>query len=267
MRNRKLILVIAGSIFISSFLSCKKVINADLKSADVQLVINGEINNRRGPYKVSIKRSVNFSANNIFPPVSDAVVTITGNGVIDTLSEDEPGIYFTHKTEGKPGKSYSLRVSVEGKVFAATSVMPESVHIDSLTFLLGQNKNIYAVVNFQDPPDVENFYQFIEFADEKRFNNGRGNSVFCDRLSDGRYISTVLYDDSSDIKPGTILTVQMNCIDKPVYNYLQQLLQVTGNGGSFSNPSPVNPTSNISDGALGYFSANTITAKTVELPE
>jgi len=114
---------------------------------------------------------------------------------------------------------------------------------------------------------VENFYQFIEYADDKRFNNGRGNSVFNDRLSDGRYISTVLYDDSTDIKPGVTLTVQLNCIDKPVYNYLQQLLQISGNGGSFSNPSPVNPVSNISGGALGYFSAHTITSKTVKLPE
>jgi hypothetical protein len=267
MRNQKLILLVVGSLFISSFLSCKKVINVSLKNADVQLVINGEVNNRPGPYKISISNSVTFSADNIFPPVSNAIVTITGNGVIDTLSEDEPGIYFTHTIKGEPGKSYSLHVSVEGKTFTAISVMPKPVHIDSLTFVVGENKNLFAVANFQDPPDVENFYQFIEYADDKRFNNGRGNSVFNDRLSDGRYISTVLYDDSTDIKPGVTLTVQMNCIDKPVYNYLQQLLQISGNGGSFSNPSPVNPVSNISGGALGYFSAHTITSKTVKLPE
>lgn len=267
MKNQKLILLIAGSLLTSSFLSCKKVINVKLKNAEIQLVINGEINNRLGPYKVSISRSVNFSADNFFPSVSEAFVTIRGNGIVDTLSEEEPGVYFTHKIKGLPGNSYSLYVSVEGKVFTATSIMPEPVHIDSLTFVMGENKNLYAVVNFQDLPDQENFYQFIEYVDDRRFNNGRGNSVFNDRLSDGRYISTVLYDDSTDIKPGVTLTVQMNCIDKPVYNYLRQLLQISGNGGGFSNPSPDNPASNISGGTLGYFSANTITTKTVKLPE
>jgi hypothetical protein len=267
MRNGIKYLLIAGLILVSSFYGCKKVINVNLKNADSQIVITGEINNRRGPYKVNISKSVNFSTDNIFPPVSDAFVTITGNGVTDTLSEVEPGKYLTKEIEGLPGKSYSLIVSVEGKIFTAISVMPQLVRIDSLTFLVGRNNNIYSVVNFQDPPDTENYYQFIEFANGERFNNGRGNSVFSDRLSDGRYISTVLYDDSTDIKRGMILTVQMNCVDKPVYNYLAELLQISGGGGGFSSPAPANPTSNISGGALGYFSANTISSKTVQLPE
>jgi hypothetical protein len=257
---------ISGLIFISSFFGCKKVINVNLRNADSQIVITGEINNRRGPYKVNISRSVNFSTDNIFPPISHAFVTITGNGVTDTLSEVEPGTYLTDKIEGKSGNNYSLFVSVEGKIFTAVSAMPKPVRIDSLTFLVGRNNTIYPVVNFQDPPDTENYYQFIEYANGERFNNGRGNSVFSDRLSDGRYISTVLYDDSSDIKRGTTLTVQMNCVDKPVYNYLAELLQISG-GGGFSSPAPANPTSNISGGALGYFSANTMSSKTVQLPE
>jgi len=242
------------------------VIDVNLKNADSQIVITGEINNRHGPYKVNISRSVNFTSDNIFPPISNATVVISGNGLIDTLSENEPGSYFTHIIEGKPGQSYSLNVAIDGKIFTATSVMPQPVRIDSLTFLEGNTDNhIYPVVNFQDPRGVANYYQFIEFANGERFKNGRGNSVFSDRLSDGRYISTVLYDDSTDIKRGSILTVQMNCVDASVYNYLQELLQISG-GGGFSSPAPDNPTSNISGGALGYFSANTIATKTVELP-
>lgn len=252
---------------VSSFYGCKKVINVNLKNAESKIVITGEINNRLGPYKVNISKSVNFSTDNIFPAVSDAFVTITGNGIIDTLNEAEPGIYLTGKIEGLPGRSYSLFVSIEGKIFTAISFMPEPVWIDSLSFLVGRNNVIYPVVNFQDPPDIENYYHFIEYANGERFNNGRGNSVFDDRLSDGRYISTVLYDDSTDIKRGSTLTVQMNCVDKPVYNYLKELLQISGGGGGFSSPAPANPPSNISGGALGYFSANTISSKTVELPE
>ena len=248
-----------------ALLGCKKVIDVSLRNADSQMVITGEVNNLPGPYKVTVSKSVNFTSDNSFPPVSGAFVTITGNGITDTLEEKEPGNYFTHKLEGKPGERYSLLVSVNGKNYTSTSVMPKPVHLDSLTFVLGRSNTLYPVANFQDPPGIDNYYQFIEFVNGKRFNNGRGNSVFDDRLSDGRYITRTLYDDSSDVKPGITLKVQMNCIDKSVFTYLNELLQISGNGGSFSSPAPANPDSNISGGVLGYFSANTVSSKTVEI--
>ncbi len=244
---------------------CKKVIDVKLKNASEQIIITGEVNNRPGPYKVTISKSVDFTSDNNFPPVSGAFVTITGDGVTDTLSEDEPGEYVTKNLRGRPGKVYSLLVKAEGNIYTATSTMPKPVPLDSLTFLLGRNNNIYAVANFQDPKETDNYYQFIEYANGEKFKNGRGNSVFDDRLSNGRYITLALYDDSTDIKKGIALTVQMNCIDKYVYNYLNELLQISGNGGGFSSPSPANPESNISSGALGYFSANTVSTQTVEI--
>lgn len=257
---------VAASILFLTLYGCKKVIKVDLKNAEIKTVIVGEVNNLPGPYTVSISKTGNFNSDNNFPAVSGAIVTITGNGVTDSLTEISPGIYSTHLLQGKPGKSYSLYVLAEGKEYTATSVMPQPVLFDSIDFRSGRNNALYAVANFQDSAGIDNYYQFIEYANGKKFRNGRGNSVFDDRLSDGRYINYLLYNDSSDIKPGIILTVQMNCIDKQVHTYLSELQQVSGGGGGFSSPTPANPTSNISGGALGYFSANTITAKSVEIP-
>lgn len=248
-----------------SFGGCKKVIDVKLKNSDVKTVIFGEINNHSGPYKVTISQSVNFTSSNNFPPLSHAFVTMSGGGVTDTLVEKEAGTYYTSNIKGEPGKLYELLVSANGKVFTASSRMPMPVALDSLTFVLGRNNNLYPVANFQDPRGVANYYQFIEFVNGKRFNNGRGNLVFDDRLSDGRYITRTLYDDGDDIKSGTTLMVQMNCIDSAVFTYLNELLQISGNGGGFSSPAPDNPESNISGGALGYFSANTISKKIVEI--
>ncbi|MEO8822413.1 MAG: DUF4249 domain-containing protein [Ginsengibacter sp.] len=263
MRIKKQSLFILIAIFFVP--GCKKVIDVTLKNSEPQMVITGEVNNLPGPYKVTIAKSVNFSANNDFPPVSGALVTIQNKRIIDTLFEKEPGHYFTRGLKGKPGESYTLNISVDGKIYTSTSVMPKPVQLDSLTFLSGRNSAIYPVANFQDPLGEDNYYQFTEFVNGKILNNGRGNSVFDDRLSDGRYISTILYDDSSYIKPGVTLTVQMNCIDKQVFNYLNELLQISGGGGGFSSPAPANPESNISGGVMGYFSANTISSRTVEI--
>ncbi len=253
-------------LFVSAFLGCKKVIDVNLKNAGIQTVITGEINNKPGPYIVTITKTVNFTSDNNFPAVSAAFVTIDGNGVTDTLKETSPGTYSTHTIKGKAGETYKLFVSVDGKTYTSFSTMPQRVHLDSLSFLLGRNEALYAVANFQDPPGIDNYYQFIEYINGEKLPNGRGNSVFSDRLSDGRYISRVIYDDSSDIKSGTTLTVQMNCIDKPVYDYLNELQQISGSGSGFSSQAPANPTSNISGGALGYFSANTISSNTVNIP-
>ena len=253
------------SLIFVSLVSCKKVLDVNLKNAPEQVVINGEVDNNPGPYKVTISKSVDFTSDNNFPPVSGAMVTITGNGITDTLEENNDGSYYTKKLKGKPGESYTLNVSINGKTFTATSTMPKPVHLDSLTFVLGRSDNLYPVANFQDPAGIHNYYQFVEYVNGVRLPDGRGNSVFDDRLSDGRYIERTLYDDGTEIKKGVTLRVQMKCIDEQVYNYLNELSQISGNGGGFSSPAPANPDSNISGGALGYFSANTVSTKVVEI--
>lgn len=254
------------SLLLFSICGCKKVIDVHLKNSDTQIVITGDVDNRPGPYELKITKSVDFNSDNIFPPVSGAVVKITGNGVTDSLTETSPGVYSTHSLQGKAGKTYSMYVSIAGKEYTATSTMPHPVHLDSIDFRSGREDALYAVANFQDPKGIPNYYQFIEYANGEKFRNGRGISVFDDRLSDGRYINRLLYNDSSDIKSGIILTVQMNCVDKDVYNYLSELLQVSGGGDGFASPTPANPTSNIVGGALGYFSAHTISSRSVVIP-
>ncbi len=56
--------------------------------------------------------------------------------------------------------------------------------------------------------------------------------------------------------------LKMYCVDKNIYNYFFTLAAVTGNN-NFRSASPANPNSNISNGALGYFSAHTISQKKI----
>lgn len=266
MRYIKYVFFLAGLLFLQAFWGCKKVINVDLKNAATQTVITGEVSNLPGPYQVTISKTVNYTADNIFPPVSGALVIITGNGVTDTLTETSAGTYSTHTLTGKPGSSYALYVAISGQIYTATSVMPQPVTLDSIGFTTTgrNNTTLNAVAYFQDPLNIVNNYQFIEYSNGKRFSNSRGSTVFSDRLSDGKYISRTLYDDSTDIVSGNLLTLQMKCVDKPVYEYLDELLQISGSdGGGFSSPNPGNPTSNIVGGALGYFTANTINSKSI----
>lgn len=247
-----------------SVYSCEKVIQVDLNSAAPQIVIEGEITNANGPYKVKISKTVNFSSDNVFPPVSGAVVKITDNtGFTESLAETSPGTYATHSIAGKPGNTYSLLVLAEGKQYTAVSTMPQPVNFDSVTIektRIFNNTQISAVVNFKDAPGLGNYYQFIEYLNGVYLPE---TFVLEDRLSDGKYISRSLFSDSSDLKTGDNLLVKMYCIDANVYSYMRTFRQVTSNDNQ--SASPANPNTNISNGALGYFSAHTIQTKQVTI--
>jgi hypothetical protein len=263
MNYHKLILFCASLMVCS----CKKTVSLNLKTAPAQIVIEGEITNLPGPYTVSISQTVGFYADNTFPPVSGASVTISDStlGITDSLTEMTPGtgIYSTHTLQGVPGHTYALSVTSQQQNYAATSTMPMPVPLDSITFSqlsrFGGNE-IDAIANFQDPAGIKNYYQFVEFVNGAQIT--KDIFVFDDRLSDGKYINETLYNDTSYLFQGDEVKVNMYCIDENVYNYFYQLLQ-SGGGGAFSTTaSPANPTSNISNGSLGYFSAHTVSSAT-----
>ena len=246
-------------ILVLFFCSCQKVVNLNLNTVPPQIVIQGEITDSAGPYSITINQSVDFYASNTFPTVSGAVVKIHDNlGNSDSLIEYTPGIYSTTSSQGMPGRTYTLSVTVQNKTYTAVSTMPMPVKLDSVTFEITSGfgiQRINAIANFQDPPGIPNYYQFLEYINGKQFN--KEIFILDDRLSDGKYISTTLRTDSSYLNMGDVLKLKMYSIDENVYNYFLQLRQSSGTGAFNSTASPANPTTNISGGALGYFSAHT----------
>jgi hypothetical protein len=243
--------------------SCTKVIQVSLNDTSPQTVIEGNITDSAGPYTVQITKTVNFSDANIFPAVTGALVSITDTtaSIIDTLTETSPGIYTTHIIQGVPGHTYNLYISASGKIYTASSTMPMAIPLDSVTFRHEDNfgkKTIFGVVNFRDPLHIANQYNFTEYINGKRFD--KFVFAFDDQFVDGKYNSQALFTDSAYIKIGDTLAIRMDCIDKPVYNFFKTLQNAT-NGNNFQSASPANPITNITNNALGYFSAAATSTK------
>jgi hypothetical protein len=244
-----------------SCVACKKIIQVNLTNISPQIVIEGNVTDDAGPYHVLITRSVNYAVNNVFPPVTDAAVSITDSttGQKDVLIEVDSGVYATQSLIGEPQHTYQLLVIEDGQQYSATSTMPLPVKMDSVTFEQNSNINgiseITAIVNFQDPRGVANYYQFTEAVNGKAVPD---IFVFEDRLSDGKYIEDPLFNDTAYLIPGAALLLTMNCVDENIYNYFNELSNVTATAG-IQSTTPANPTSNINNGALGYFSAHTTT--------
>jgi hypothetical protein len=242
--------------------SCKKIINVDLKNAPPALVIEGMVTNS-SPAKVLISKSVRFSADNVFPAVTDALVTITdGGGNVYPLLQTSPGTYVNNNLLGIPGTTYRLQVIENGTTYTATSTMPLQVNLDSLLVsnIVFAGKIIPIVQpKYTDPANVANYYWFIQYI------NGVENQrifVWDDNLTNGGISTRPLIEPDSTINPGDTIMVEMRCIDKPIYQYVRGLQDLQNNAAT-----PANPTSNISGGVLGYFSAHTRQRKSVIIPQ
>lgn len=239
--------------------SCKKVIDLNLADNSSQLVIEANFTNQLSKQVVKLSRNVPFTSTNMYPPVTGATVSVDNHhGRIIAFTEGPVGTYSTDSLSGILGRTYTLTVATGGKTYTADSTIPSSVvSLDSVatngTFI-GNNKNQRGItVYFQDPVDVANQYRFLMFV-----NHVQVKSVFAfdDKFINGKHVNLDLQQSDIDIFPKDTVAVEMQCIDKPVYNYWFTLSQqqVNNPGGAIA---PANPPTNITPATLGYFSAHT----------
>lgn len=252
-------------IFSCLLFACEMPIEIDLNSSDPKMVIVGSISDVSGGHTVKITRTVNFDESNEFPTVSGALVTIGDDaGNTETLTETSPGIYSITSLQGVPGRTYTLEVTVEGRTYKAISTMPMPVEIDSVTVGRGQDIPIEASVTFRDPAGIENYYRLTQIASG---NIAPYGIVDDDRLQDGGIItiSAPVVTRSGNItpRPGDQVTVMLQSIDKNVYEYMRMLFELEQEGVLGQTALSANPTSNISNGALGYFNAYSRSVKTI----
>lgn len=257
---QKLIIISLGLAIILS--SCTKEVILDLKASEPQIVIEGNITNEAGPYTVQIRKSVNFSEPNQFPPVVGASVTISDNtGITETLKETSPGVYQTALLIGTPGRTYNLKVLTEDKNFSATSTMPQVVTLDGLDFDLfttkgnsgGPEYSTFPV--FTDPAAAVNSYRFIQTVNAKL---DKTYFVLNDNTFNGLKNQQQLFNPDIEIKEGDTVALEFRCIDKSAYDYFYTLSQFNTDGPY--NTTPTNPPNNIKGDfvAYGIFSAYTV---------
>lgn len=242
--------------------SCQKVVTIDLNSVNAKLVIEGKINNQPGPYTIRLSHTVNVYDPNVFPAISGASVIISdNNGTVDTLKETSPGYYQTSKLIGVIGRTYTMKISANGKFYTATSTMPPLVPIDSITYSIrnfGNNSSTRVRVYFKDPANVLNYYKFQVKSNDIAGVDTTDVRILADGLADGQELS-LTYRTSLTLSDTVF--AQLDCIDKSTYNFFHTVPNVEGGIQSFMAAPPANPLTNISNGGLGYFSAYSVSQR------
>jgi hypothetical protein len=271
---------------------CSEEYDLALDESENSIVIEALVTNDTLPNYVRVTKgstSLKIDFNSDGTPKAEAVlgalVIISDDaGNIDTLSESNHwymkskyGYYQTNSLNAKSGHSYYLYVKVDGVEYKAEAYMPDVVPIDSIyckSIKLNENP---PVLFFNEPANEKNYYLFdfpdmygawmFTLVDDRFLSSNIQETGFI--LSDGenpKWWKNNLFDVQNYLMSGdSVLTVSMSSLTQESYEYLSSLnIQFNSDGGVYS-PSPTSAKGNISNGALGYFRASSVSRISIKL--
>lgn len=250
------------------FAGCEKIVDLKYKGNKSRIIIEGNITNEAGPYYVRITKSLSLTDTGSYPVIDNAIVTVGDDaGNIESLIPLGNGTYRTNTLTGAEGRTYTLTVQVENQTYTAQSTMPQQVPFDSIkveTDIITGETEYSLIPVYKDPLAKGNNYRFVLWINNKLINQ---HLVQNDEVRNGvvNSVRLEINDDDIEFKPGDSVAIQMQCIDKKVALYYTTLA-LMGDSGPGGGTTPNNPPGNISNGALGLFSAHTVEAKSAILP-
>lgn len=154
--------IITCFFVLSSFLSCKKVIDIELPATDPKIVVNSFFT-ENSQIKVHLSKSIGILEGTA-PDITDASVTVRKDGIIIDTMYLESGYYYSHILAEK-NNNYSLEIMAPGiKSVFCEDIIPEktilqgyvcadSILIDGDGFIINELK-----LDFEDLPG-SSFYE------------------------------------------------------------------------------------------------------------
>lgn len=243
--------------------SCEKIIDVDLNEANPLPVFEAVLENDSTCYvKASLTSS--YYDNSTSPSITNAVMTVTDqSGNSETLNHEGDGIYRGSSIIGTIGNTYTLDINIDGALYNASSTMPPLTLIDSCSvqdrgsFFGGGGApgppKYFVYLHYTDPGNLTNFYAVqTTYYDSVKVDYTTDYRIADDELSNG--ISTRTFTTFTSFVSGDTLNIELASIDEPTHLYFKTLEDAIS-GAGFASAAPGNPTTNFSEGALGYFSA------------
>jgi len=270
------------AILACTLMSCTAPIDINTRDSEPVIVIYGCLTDEHKHQYVRVTRSSPYFEDKANPVVADADVYISdseGNGY--ALEYGEEGYYFSKTPFAvRPGITYHLAVDVDfdgdgvRELYEAETTVLPAIPLDSIDVrpmtIMGYRHfslNIYA----QDPEEERNFYLFKFFVNDSISNDRVSRFLITDdEFFNGSAIESNLYyfDDFTDervvernkdndnaymVSPGDRILLQTISIEEGYYHFINQAAsEMRGENPMFGGP-PSNITTNITNGAVGFF--------------
>lgn len=244
--------------------SCTEKIDVDLFESPVKLVVEGYVTNELRQHTVVLSRSSPYYSYTPPEMVSGATVTIEDTSALYSLYEVTPGFYVTNEAfAGSPGNLYTLTIQVDGEIYSATSSMPSVQPIDSISFYKSETQEwVYEIGLWtQEPPEPGHHYFWKVYKDFVLMSKNITQLEFAsDDLINGNYLSG-LKVQTVKARAENRITLEMASITEEYYEYCLAIIKETLYSDGPFESAPASITGNISNGALGFFTAYSLTRK------
>lgn len=278
--------------------ACEKGISFKPKNADTSVVIEATIESGQPPM-VLISRSLDY-----FSKISPDILAnsfirnaevIVSNGTL-THKLKEYGIptgngytvyYYSIDSAnlatafiGEFNKSYSLKITVDGREYTATTTIPTLAKtVDSLWWKPApanpDTTKVVVMSRVKDPPGFGNYIRYFNKVNDSMYLPPPA-SVFDDQIIDGTTYDIEMekgvdrnreidFENYSFFTRGDTITLKFTNIDKATYDFWRTMeFSYASIGNPFSSPTKV--LGNVK-GALGYFGGYAVQYKTLIVPK
>lgn len=174
------------------------------------------------------------------------------------------------------GQEYQLNVSLDGKNYVSGGTTLEAPVLDSITYEFKEERffaseGYYLTLYGKIPFEENNYYRLILTRNDTILNRRSDYFLFDDTfgssiLNNGFELTAFSFKKDDEVK------LQMLRLNKPAYDYLNQVVSLLFSDGGLFSPPPENPQSNISlmqgEGrVLGYFMTAPVLTRKVVIQE
>jgi hypothetical protein len=237
--------------------SCEDVLQLDLSDVHNQVVIEGIVSITPSSSSIKVSLTRNSFDNTQAPKVSGAVVTLSDDqGVTEVVTESPAGVFVPSVITGSPGRTYHLRVVAAGLEFTADSKMPSPMSLDSIRYTKSTSWFTYnsTVLKYYltDTPAVDEYCLIRAYSQN---SSSFVWTIYSDKYTDGGH---VVLESPAFTPTSSTVVVEVLSVDKATYEYFYSLRDLLGDNISIPDMlrmTDYNPKSNLTNNALGYFSA------------
>ncbi len=256
------------SILILTFLfSCKEKLDSPIDARNENLlVVDALITNEYIQHEVQLSKTVN-ELNGVPEKVSGATITITDGDSIYVFVEDssELGTYISSPFSAVIGKYYFLSIDHEGNNYAAEAYMIPVTHFSYISYSQNDNDLYYINDNFSSMEDAmwEISLDWSHIIDDSL--NTMNKALLYYYTLHTVDIAQIFASKTETVyfPSGTIITQKKYSLSHEYAAFIRTLLSETEWSGGYFDVMPANLSTNLSNGAIGFFAVCTVMENTV----
>jgi hypothetical protein len=253
-------------ILLVSLAACEKQTTWELQPARNNfIVVDGMITDEKKAHTIKLTFPVD-QLNDVPLPVTGATVTISDPDSVYALTEQpaNSGIYVTDANFiAKTGTLYTLRISYAGNEYTAKTHLLTGINFSPVQYVKNTENDLFHITYVASPFNAEKYAIWeilLDWSDVQGYQQSDPDSCKARLL----YYTLPTIDVGQVFTPqiekisfptGTLITERRYSITPEHAQYIRAMLSETNWTGGFFDSAHANIPTNISEGALGFFSA------------